>query len=491
MTMNKTLESDQLWYNLPDIQPRYDSISDPSVRFGWVHFNLSAYYVGAITIKSARLYIYGSSIALNRYSYSVKYDAYGIAPSNETWVANTITWLNQPSLLSLRDHTNDVVLSSPPQYLEFDLVTTNASLGTQALQTAYDGNLTKSYCIINVYDGIEIAFNSMEATSNKPKLVIDYDLVEGGESTMSAPTVLNGVVYDLVYYPYEDTRVTTESPTTPIGYVTHGKVQYIASTSERSDILSHFNVSRPSLVNGVSNNGTLSLKNTDFAIYQLSFSMYCYVVVDPYGFNNLQGVFRSNETWSHSTVTWNTKPIYRSGFLSTNNYVDKTGMITWNILSEGDYIRYSIMNNYNYTVVNTLDSNFYVNSYNEWLMQGDPSAVTVTVKPYISMRILASNLTAPSTSVLAVTNWHVALAYELGLTPYGEVGNFTAGALLSSFFFMAITVPLCFIAKNKLFRFILILAPMTIFMWFGWLHIGLYLIIALLCFIYLVNKKVL
>jgi hypothetical protein len=56
---------------------------------------------------------------------------------------------------------------------------------------------------------------------------------------------------------------------------------------------------------------------------------------------------------------------------------------------------------------------------------------------------------------------------------------------------MAITVPLCFIAKNKLFRFILILAPMTIFMWFGWLHIGLYLIIALLCFIYMVNKKVL
>jgi hypothetical protein len=372
----------------------------------------------------------------------------------------------------------------------FDLTTTNASLGVQALQTAYNSQLNKTYVVNGVNDGIEAEFHSSEGT-NKPKLVVDYDIVESGEPTMSAPTILNGVVYDLVYYPYEDTRITTDYASTPQGYVTHGKVQYIASTSGRSDILTHFNLSRPSLVNGVSNNGTYLLRDVDFAVYQLSFNMYCYSLEIPYGFNFLQGVFRSNETWNSQTVTWNTKPTYRSGSLASHVYVEKVSMVTWDILSEADYMRYSIKNDYNYTVINTIDSQFTSNAYNQWLMQGDPSAVTVTVKPYISMRILASNLTAPSTSVLAVTNWHVALAYELGLTQYGAVGNFTAGAILSSLFFMAITVPLCFIAKNKLFRFILILAPMTIFMWFGWLHIGLYLIIALLCFIYLVNKKVL
>ena len=124
----------------------------------FLRFNISSL---TTSINSAVLRLYGSMAV----SGSVKVQAFGVG--NNSWQENVITYSNRPTNSSVNPKKSKVVSGATPVYYEFDITQyvinrKNAGANNLSLVLRCSTETASNY----------VVFNSKEAASNKPQLVV-------------------------------------------------------------------------------------------------------------------------------------------------------------------------------------------------------------------------------------------------------------------------------------------------------------------------------
>jgi hypothetical protein len=132
-----------------------------SDRYAFLKFDLSS----LSSVSSAKLRVYGSASAattLNAYS------------TGDSWSESTLTWNNMPAIGSV---INGVPINTTKTYYEIDV--------TSYVQAELAGDQNASF-VLEETVGKYSTFNSKEASSNAPQLVVDGS--SGGSGDTQAPT---------------------------------------------------------------------------------------------------------------------------------------------------------------------------------------------------------------------------------------------------------------------------------------------------------------
>jgi hypothetical protein len=254
-------------------QPALEADNSPVVQ-SFLRFNVSGI---SAPVSRARLRLYatdptGNGPALYR------------ADPNALWTEAGITWNNKPA------PTGGAVANlgsiSAGRYVEYDVT------GAVTANGVYTFNL-----VADSTDGVD--FNSREAASNRPHLIVEMGTQSGTGTTLA---------------PDADARVVQGSPNTNFG----GQTILEADNSPVVESYLRFNVS------GIS--GTVT--RARLRLY----------VTNPTG--NGPGLYRVDPSavWSETGITWSNKParsggaIANLGSISTGRYVeyDVTGTVTAN-----------------------------------------------------------------------------------------------------------------------------------------------------------------
>jgi len=469
----------QVWSNYTDLQIGNDT-SIPETKIAYLKFDFSEIPAGA-TITACEINVYCKTI--DYYStYYAYYSIQGLTSfANETWDSDTITWNNAPtrnSGLSLEEAY--LIIASAPEYktISFDKEG-NETYGLESIEYAYNNSLTKTYTLeMVVRYGSATTFISTyyseDSSIYRPYLYITYDLAsisETSEEISSAPELENPKIYDLIFNVDSDTVI--KSGYGNLNYGTLNKSSIAYSSSFHDDFLLKFNLSFPDYIDGEPNI-VYSLYGQAFDILELRFYQYCYQAPPfalpqwPTGANILHGIFRSNESWLENSVTYNTKPVYRPSAISLSQMIE-TGEQWYNydFSTEEDYIRYSIQQNYTYSIVHKVDQTEGT-ARNYWRMREYNATIS-----YVWMRVAIENLDSPIPDYLTFVSAPAYFGLALGITP------FIAGHLLTLIFTFVILLGVIYITRNQYVILISSFGLLTIFMVFGWLNMGVYLILIL------------
>lgn len=437
-------------------------------HWGWYKFNLTEAWRGAINITSVKLGFFDNYIAMG--SGSSYWVVRSIDPLNETWADTTITWNNQPSTYGWYEAPPTSIPYSNQQWLIFDLYAGNSTQGIGAIQDAYNNNRTESFRLGCTSTPYTVWFYTREATNNKPYLQVFYTQTETSEE-MGRPTIENPSYKTLRFYAIADTAVTSASPDTNYDGENISQVNYRASMGFTTDIMVKFNISYPDYIDGVKSDKTFSLHDYYFTASSIVFESFChYVPFDQalQGFDCISSIARADEGWNASTVTWNTRPLYHSRWMSST-LITNAQYWTFDIGEDEGIIRANIYNHTTYSIVNHINHNKSAEGVNSWrmleyeyLMQDGYSRLW----PHIDMEVAISTYTVPSIPHLTWTNAHIYLANQWHLTP------FIAGMLLCAMIYGAFMVPIGWMLRraNKGVFFMLVLTMVfdTIFLMFGW-----------------------
>ncbi len=144
--------------------------TDPGIKEAFLKFDI-ANVAGDIT--NARIRIYGKLVADGA---AVQVQAFACATTG--WVESTLNWNNKPASAGSVLSSNTVSSGTVSQWFEFDV---SNYLKTQQA----NGAATVSFVLKGATSStVHATFNSSEATSNKPELIVDYTADPG--STTSA-----------------------------------------------------------------------------------------------------------------------------------------------------------------------------------------------------------------------------------------------------------------------------------------------------------------
>lgn len=127
-------------------------------------------------VQSAKLRIYGKQVTTGAAS---TVGAYQI--TNDSWSENTILWGNAPAMSSL---INSIAISTTQKYYEFDV--------TSFVLDQMSGDKMISICLSSITTEKNFTFNSKEASSNLPQLLVEYEDAIPTSSTISNVTKITG-----------------------------------------------------------------------------------------------------------------------------------------------------------------------------------------------------------------------------------------------------------------------------------------------------------
>jgi len=282
----------------------------------------------------------------------------------------------------------------------------------------------------------------------------------------------NPKIYEFLFYVRNDTVIKSQYGNLNFGWLNKSSIAYSYSIIE--NFLLKFDLRIPDLIDGESNKNNYTLYGQAFDILTLQFYQYCYSA-PPYqppqwqaGANILSGIFRSNESWLENSVTYNTRPVYRPSAISVSQLIE-TGeaWYYYDFSTEEDYIRASIQQNYTYTIVHKVDQTD-GSVHNYWRLREYNDTI-----PYVYMKIAIENLDSPTPEYLTFVSAPAYFGLALGITP------FIAGHLLALILLTAIMLGILFITRNQYVILISSFGLLTIFMVFGWVNMGIYLILIL------------
>jgi fibronectin type 3 domain-containing protein len=144
---------------------------------GWDRYIFLEFDISSVSsVSTATLQLYGNINGTSPTNLAVS--VYGV--SNNTWTENGITWNTQPAIGTTVLASNTVT-DSTPRWYAFDL--------SSYIQAAKAGGSTKASVVLEMttFDGgAYVQFNSREASSNTPQLVV----TSGTVSPPAAPTNL-------------------------------------------------------------------------------------------------------------------------------------------------------------------------------------------------------------------------------------------------------------------------------------------------------------
>jgi hypothetical protein len=122
-------------------------------RRSYVKFNLA----GVSSVSSAKLRLYGNNTTDTS---TVYVKAYGT--TTNSWTEAGLTWANAPAITT--SYLSSIPINSTPAYYEFDV--------TSFVQSQLASGEVSLVVLCNVLDKKYVQFNSKEAATNKPQLVI-------------------------------------------------------------------------------------------------------------------------------------------------------------------------------------------------------------------------------------------------------------------------------------------------------------------------------
>jgi hypothetical protein len=465
--------SAQFWWSVQNVSIGLDAIGDQTN--GWFQFNISSAYTGTITITSATVSIY--AFAKDYGSLTDYLGIKSIAPATEGWNDHTITWSSQPSRYTYYE-ANDGSLPSLPNWITFNLYAGNSTQGIGALQDAYDNNRTKSYCINPQTTEWGIYVYSSESSIYKPRLTVYYDYVAPSEPTTPAPMLSLPELHTWIYYPIEDTVVSSGYPALPWGNQTTSQISY--SSSVTSSLILKFNLANPDLIDGLPNNNNLSIVNLGFDMESAIFAQYCQ---DPglTVFNTLRGIARAGEGWSENLTCWNNKPSERGTDITSPQMILINQAYNYSIIVDEDFMRYSIQNNYTYSIYHEVDQSYGFRGYNYWYMrEWNQTGLSSYLK--ITAYVELGSMPTSTYPFLTFSNAPEYLARQWSL--YGSQGVFIAGHILCLIVLAVIVVPIGFITRKKNLTVIVTMGCLVTCTAFGWLHIGIFAVIMILTVFY-------
>jgi hypothetical protein len=444
-------------------------------HIGYFKFNASEYRsLGNISIYLASLHFHLDSLDMG----SVGNFMWIYNTNNETWSDSTITWNNRPAL-DVYEFGDSIVSTMPKWYNFFVPDSSNTTQGLGALQDRYDNNSTMTYCLaFNEFASLQ-SFASVESSSYKPYLTVSYSQTPATtEPTLARPSISAPTLYTLTYFVTEDSVVQSFNATANKNGETSSQIQLLTGVGQTASIYLKFNFSIPDRINGSPNTDNFTMEGVNFVANYIHFKTYCsFASSDPMynGFNVLEGLPRVNEGWNASTITWNNRPSTR-GYLTEYLWIATTGYKTFDLSQEEDYIRYSIQNESTYSIVHEVDSRSSRQVFSNWIMTEYAS-----LSSSIEMEVVTEPQAIGTPSVLTWTSAPSFLAVSWSVTP------FIAGHLLSAMIYLVTVVPISWILKKggrgDFIKWTIIIANfvfLTMFMWFGWLNIGLYVILLIL-----------
>ncbi|MBD0254337.1 MAG: DNRLRE domain-containing protein [Cytophagales bacterium] len=140
-------------------------------RRAYLKFNLT----GVSAVKRAILRVYGSNKETEE---MIRLSAF---ETSDSWAEGTITWDNAPAAIGTKK--GEVEVTDVTQYWQMDV--------TDYVKAQYEGDKVVSFLLINVENQNQILeFNSMNAASNKPELIISSDAA----TVFQQSTATNGLV---------------------------------------------------------------------------------------------------------------------------------------------------------------------------------------------------------------------------------------------------------------------------------------------------------
>jgi len=481
--VDKVIPNTQSWTNDSIIELAWDSSPVEEMR-GWFKFNLSTSYIGPLNITTATFYLYMITLV---YGDAGTWVLRSIDPSNETyWTDSNITWNNAPTRYNWQEA--DIFDSSGAgTWLAISLYAGNSTQGLGALQDAYDNNRTKSYQVQDYTTPSYANFTTIDSTSNKPHIVIEYNQTVGSEATTSRPSLTNpSRTYTLDFYTFQDALVNSVSGNTAYPNDSIDQVNLNSGSGIKSMIFSQFNLTFPTNAywqeNGIAKglyvygNDSWNMASHEWIALSIVFVGYCDFTFG--GYNDLLGLNRTNENWTDATLTYNNMPPTRSSSLSPPVQISRTGFTRFDISTQEDYLRYSIQNTFNYTLINEINSTYSSGiGYNNWRMLEYGFGFS-----YIEMNIqFGTGATTGPSTILGWFNVPYIFALNLGLGDPSGVGAFIAGMILTFCIYIVLVIPIAYIMRSKKLSIILLtLAVLTPLMILGWLNIGIYALIIIL-----------
>jgi Calcineurin-like phosphoesterase len=271
------------------------ALSSPEYR-SYLRFVVSD-ISGTVTNATLRLYAASSSAT----GHQIK------RVTDQTWEEGTITYANAPSVGALIGSSGNFASGNWTSVNVTSLVNGNG---------VYDLVLTTT-------SSSNMNFNSRDASSNRPQLVIQTssgvpptatvtntptNTSTSTPTSISTPIATNTATMTpsapsvLTFTPVADTYVQSDTPTTNYG----SSNQFVVDNSPVRNVLLKFTVS------GIGNKSIVSVK----------LRLYC---VDPSPFG---GEFHrvADTTWSEGSVNWNTAPVADTGILTS---LGKVSANTW------------------------------------------------------------------------------------------------------------------------------------------------------------------
>ena len=474
----------QVWNVSDQVQVGEESVYTNDRRYFWLQFDLDEVSdKGALTITSAYLYVYNN---WTDFGDDGVFPVYAIDPSDETWDDGTITWNTQPTLYVYNETDNNQnTIENFNDWYNWQLCAGNATRGIQALQTAYDGNLTKTFCLaVNDTQTTYYMFqaNTADAIYNRPRLVISYTATEGSTGESNTPFINNPIEYTFTYFVDADAALKSNFPELNFGYNESSQISWNLETGVRLDQIYRFNLTTPDLVNGIpvpTVDWSFNLGEWAFDIhesYLIALCDFAPEIPDYIPRNRICGIERSSEEWSEHLITFNTKPDVRTEL--DTQIIDVAAWTSYNLTDDEDFIRETVsVYNTTYSLQHSVAGFSGSSGYSSWLMKDSedflapyPDGTPI----YIEMNIIIDVPTGFTTETegLTMMNPHIKLAAAWTLTP------FIAGNLWTLMLFMVIVVPIRFITRKI---FVSMAAAVIVFILafsLGW--IGVYIFLTLI-----------
>jgi len=477
--VDKELPNQQSWDTNTQLQLGNSTATyGPHEHIGYYKFNMSEKNgeLGALDFSTFRAYVLIWFANLDMGSLGDTYQLYDL--NNESWSASSITWNNRPAL-DYPEGMAHSLGSTTPTYKVFVLPWGNWTYGTIAVWDAYNNNVTRSFALGFLLHDSLTEWETAEG-SHPPELWIEYTRqITTDEYTSTRPALTNPSRYTLTYFADEDAVVKSFDASTNFGTENDSQIQYASASGVTTSLYLKFNLSYPDLIDGVDNTENYTLSEVNFIAESIFFKQYCTFAPEGFSwesYNHLEGLFRDNETsWNQTAITWNNRPQSR-GSLTLKLYIEGQGWTTYDLSLEEDYIRYSVGNNFTYSVIHSVDPSYTRQGFSNWRMTEYNAQC-----PYIEMVVLTEPHALSLPSVLTWTTADDYLAVSWSISP------FIAGHLLSSMIYLVTVVPISFILakvkKSEFIKWTIIIANfsfLTMFVWFGWLNVGVYVILLIL-----------
>lgn len=467
----------QTWYNYVDVS--IGNVSGMQYEV-WLKFNLSSITsLGNISIYLATFYWYcNGKNAGNAINQPINLTS--IDPTNESsWADSNITWNNAPTMNNYNEFDGLWLTSGYNAWYSEQL---SLAEGMPALQDAYNNNRTKSYVLFLTTNDLLLSFITSKSGDYKPYIFIRYSQTSTGEPTEVRGSLSRPEEHTFTFLSTMDVEINSLAANTNYANESIAPTEYSrTSPSVTINLLFKFNLSIPTYIDNKLNIA-FDFRFNNFWSLSITFRAYCDYVGSA-GFNILQGIYRANESWNPNIVTWNTGPTSR-GTISYNSIVDNPGYISLTFSStEENYIRYSIDNNYSYTVVLGVDEDACSFAWMNWRMLEYNST-----KPTLTMD--ADVEAFPNLPLTPVLTWFNA-PYNLGLS-WGlavDSANQTcwlAGEILTLAMFMVTVVPITWATqrgkreRNDILFLVLTVASLGIATFLTWNDVKVFMLILIL-----------